>query len=538
MDGINIDDLTIEQYLMLTQEHRTPSMVKKVDDMTIAEYVEHEERIKRQYSRNSGSYFPTYFDHYTSSNNTTLEFPRNTYFNPIIPNTKFNYDSKDMELDEEVGYTTDEESVMSEHEAIDPVHAVNIQSFEEELSSEEDLDEWLNAKMEKHMSMQEEKNDEDALIAIIKSIREKSNIDAAAMSVEMDHMKQQETLGTVKNVLVKTDKFEFLCDLVVIDMPENLGEMIILGRPFLETIHAQIDVFQEEISLGIGKDRIKFDVNGNPRRPNITIEKIYMENTSQKEESFNPLEIGHDLFSYKSPACLQFEQDTRNYDTIDPQNEITGQTNLLLDKGGFTKIWHVCKPVQVFYDDGSDFFQVRYENQRIDDTTRERRYYEWVAQNYEFDNNKTPSTTTVSDKCPYKTNYPTPILLDEWETRCHITYTEVKIGHTNIYDYDREIVFNEWILDNFDVEEEYAKEIGNLYSRRFDEYKRVFDNEVENLSNEYTLRVGKKGYVVDDVWEICEQYHKNVINSWHDVGYEEEELWRSEDEKLTINHLL
>ncbi|GKF06438.1 hypothetical protein Tco_0037106 [Tanacetum coccineum] len=129
--------------------------------------------------------------------------------------------------------------------------------------------------------------------------------------------------------------------------------MIILGRPFLETIHAQIDVFQEEISLGIGKDRIKFDVNGNPRRPNITIEKIYMENTSQKEESFNPLEIGHDLFSYKSPACLQFEQDTRNYDTIDPQNEITGQTNLLLDKGGFTKIWHVCKPVQVFYDDGS-----------------------------------------------------------------------------------------------------------------------------------------------------------------------------------------
>ncbi|GKE19095.1 hypothetical protein Tco_1426672 [Tanacetum coccineum] len=167
-----------------------------------------------------------------------------------------------------------------------------------------------------------------------------------------------------------------------------------------------------------------------------------------------------------------------------------------------------------------------------------------------FDNG-TPSTT-VSDKCPYKTHYPTPISPDEWDTRCHITYTrstsnqnipnneptlfslehselgekanisrspklqpfrprpcnysfddwlKVKIGHTNIYDSDWEIVFNKSILDSFDVEDEYAKEIRNLYSRRFDKYKRVFDNEVENLSNEYTLRIGKKGYVLDDVWE-------------------------------------
>ncbi|GKC13652.1 hypothetical protein Tco_1010434 [Tanacetum coccineum] len=218
----------------------------------------------------------------------------------------------------------------------------------------------------------------------------------------------------------------------------------------------------------------------------------------------------------------------------------------------------------------------------MNDTTCERRYYELVAQNYEFDNNRTSSTTTVSDKCPYKTNYPTPVPIDEWDTRCHITHTrdtsnqnipnndhtplslehselgdkanisesskiqpfrprpcdysfdewlKVKIGHTNIYDSDQEIMFNDWILDSFDVEEEYAKEIGNPYSRRFDEYKRVFDNEIENLSNECTLRVGKRGYVLDDVWKKYEQYHKKVINSWHNEGFEEEELWRSGDEK-------
>ncbi|GJX11539.1 hypothetical protein Tco_0201398 [Tanacetum coccineum] len=48
MDGINIDDLTIEQYLRLTQENHASSMVKKVDDMTIVEYLEYEEAMKIQ----------------------------------------------------------------------------------------------------------------------------------------------------------------------------------------------------------------------------------------------------------------------------------------------------------------------------------------------------------------------------------------------------------------------------------------------------------------------------------------------------------
>ncbi|GJU66767.1 hypothetical protein Tco_1253026 [Tanacetum coccineum] len=146
IDGINIDDLIIEQYLRLTQENHTPSMVKKVDDMTIAEYIEYEERIKRQYSRNFGSYFLTY---------SVIAHP--TITQPL--------NFLDMELDEEAGYTTDEESVMTEHKVIDPAHAVK-------LSSEEDHDEWLKVEMEKHTSKQNEKNKEDALTAIIKSIRE------------------------------------------------------------------------------------------------------------------------------------------------------------------------------------------------------------------------------------------------------------------------------------------------------------------------------------------------------------------------------
>ncbi|GJU64951.1 reverse transcriptase domain-containing protein, partial [Tanacetum coccineum] len=417
IDGINFDDLTIEQYLRLTQENQTPSMVKKVEEITISEYIEYEEGIKRQYSRNSRSYFPTYSGHCISSNNTALEFPHNASFNPIPPNTKFNYDSKDMKLDEEAGYTTDEESVMSEHEAIDPVHVVNTQSFKEELSSKEDLDEWLKGEIEKHMSKQDEKNEEDALIAIIKSIIEECrvvhknkqmsaseganlkksfktmkdtinndtftnasnnvmprsiyeylklvNLGGATMLVKIDDMTQQETLGTMKNVQVKIDKFEFPCDFVVF--------------------------YDDESGEDCG-----------------------MWPTCNRDLSF--------CYGYK---------------------EVFGKS-----KHGMLRQWICFRDHERHIVKGSctgfaDFLQVRYGNQRIDDITHEQRYYEWVAQNYKFDNNITPSTTTVPDKCPYKTNYPTPISLDDGTQGAILPIQR----------------------------EEHAKEIGNPYSRRFDEYK-------------------------------------------------------------------
>ncbi|GJZ67946.1 hypothetical protein Tco_0631186 [Tanacetum coccineum] len=47
-NGVDIEDLTIEQYLELTHENHAPSVGIKVDDMTIAEYLEYEETIKTQ----------------------------------------------------------------------------------------------------------------------------------------------------------------------------------------------------------------------------------------------------------------------------------------------------------------------------------------------------------------------------------------------------------------------------------------------------------------------------------------------------------
>ncbi|GJU61304.1 hypothetical protein Tco_1243139 [Tanacetum coccineum] len=125
--------------------YKSGSSEKKFNDgdvMFIEIIKKYDDSFKEELGEDERSYFPTYSGHCTPSKNTTIEILRNVYFNPIWPNTEFNYDSEDMELDEEAGYTTDEESVMSEQEAINPAYAINTQSFEEELSFEEVLDKW------------------------------------------------------------------------------------------------------------------------------------------------------------------------------------------------------------------------------------------------------------------------------------------------------------------------------------------------------------------------------------------------------------
>ncbi|GKC28751.1 putative reverse transcriptase domain-containing protein [Tanacetum coccineum] len=64
--------------------------------------------------------------------------------------------------------------------------------------------------------------------------------------------------GIAKNVLVGIDKFVFPVDFVVLDMPEDIKVPLILGRPFLSTAHAKIDVFKRKITLKVGNDNIVF----------------------------------------------------------------------------------------------------------------------------------------------------------------------------------------------------------------------------------------------------------------------------------------
>ena len=66
--------------------------------------------------------------------------------------------------------------------------------------------------------------------------------------------------GVVEDLLVKVDKLIFPADFIVLDMEEDKSVPIILGRPFLATAGAMIDVKNGRLTLNAGGEQVKFKV--------------------------------------------------------------------------------------------------------------------------------------------------------------------------------------------------------------------------------------------------------------------------------------
>ena len=64
--------------------------------------------------------------------------------------------------------------------------------------------------------------------------------------------------GVVEDVLVKVNKFLFSTDFVKLDFEADKQCPIILGRPFLNTARALIDVYKGKLTLRVGSERIEF----------------------------------------------------------------------------------------------------------------------------------------------------------------------------------------------------------------------------------------------------------------------------------------
>ncbi|GKA03209.1 ribonuclease H-like domain-containing protein [Tanacetum coccineum] len=78
------------------------------------------------------------------------------------------------------------------------------------------------------------------------------------LTIELDNRIIKHPRGIAKNVLVRIGKFIFPIDFIILDIPEDDDAPLILGRPFLSTAHAKIDVFKIKITLRVGEDKIVF----------------------------------------------------------------------------------------------------------------------------------------------------------------------------------------------------------------------------------------------------------------------------------------
>ncbi|XP_073271527.1 uncharacterized protein [Primulina huaijiensis] len=80
------------------------------------------------------------------------------------------------------------------------------------------------------------------------------------MSLQLADRSVKYPRGVIEDVLVKVDRFIFPADFVVLDMEEDMEMPLILGRPFLATGKALIDVQEWKLRLRVGEEEITFDV--------------------------------------------------------------------------------------------------------------------------------------------------------------------------------------------------------------------------------------------------------------------------------------
>ncbi|KAK5811504.1 hypothetical protein PVK06_026842 [Gossypium arboreum] len=80
------------------------------------------------------------------------------------------------------------------------------------------------------------------------------------MSIQLADRSVKYPRGIIEDVLVKVDKFIFPVDFVVLDMDEDMEVPLILGRPFLATARAIIDVGEGKLVLRVGDEKITFKI--------------------------------------------------------------------------------------------------------------------------------------------------------------------------------------------------------------------------------------------------------------------------------------
>ncbi|GJX93638.1 phospholipase-like protein [Tanacetum coccineum] len=307
---------------------------------------------------------------------------------------------------------------------------------------------------------------------------ELKNLSETKMLVEMANMRKMAPLGIVKDILIKIDKFMFPSDFIILDQTSN--STVILGRPFLATIHAQISVFEKEISIRIGDERVTFHIDKNDHNFTPT-EEIFMLNSIKIDEPIaKRLKISNNTTThFCKPIMQECDKDFKAWPSCNPvRNQCDGGHEIYkIDEHSKTKYWFFPNDNERKEIKGGgvsflNFLIIRYGSCQVEDSVWRKIYLEWCNKN-------------SPDKKPRPRYY----TFKEW--------VKLKKGHIDI-----------------------SKD---PLGRCFDEYKWVFHREIEQLADDYQIKIREKGQILDEIWAKCKRVQGKNKDWWYDYWYKDEE---------------
>ncbi|GKE50327.1 reverse transcriptase domain-containing protein [Tanacetum coccineum] len=143
------------------------------------------------------------------------------------------------------------------------------------------------------------------------------------MTLELADRSITHPKGLAEDVFVKVGKFHFPTDFVVVDFEADPRVPLILGRSFLRTGRALIDVYGEEITLRVDNEAVTFNLNQTTRYSStyddssinrIDVIDVACEEFSQEVLGFsnnssdsNPTLSSEPILSSNTPSFTPFE---------------------------------------------------------------------------------------------------------------------------------------------------------------------------------------------------------------------------------------
>nr|GEV63126.1 reverse transcriptase domain-containing protein [Tanacetum cinerariifolium] len=174
------------------------------------------------------------------------------------------------------------------------------------------------------------------------------------MILELADRSTTRLAGFAEDVFVKVEKFHFPTDFVVVDYVVDPRVPLILGRPFLRTGRAFIDVYGEELTLRVDDEAITFKVGQTSKysyNDAKSINRIDVINVAYEED--------RDFLLEETNAFLTIKDDLISPDIDDSCYDSEGDIRFLEEflNGCMMAIFHdmIEETIEVFMDDFSIF---------------------------------------------------------------------------------------------------------------------------------------------------------------------------------------
>ncbi|GJS00255.1 reverse transcriptase domain-containing protein [Tanacetum coccineum] len=153
-----------------------------------------------------------------------------------------------------------------------------------------------------------------------------SELTPTCMTLELADRSISEPIGIAEDVYVTVGKFQFPADFVVVDFEPDPRVPLILGRSFLKTSRALIDVYEGEITLRVGKEAITFNLDQTSRYTadynHMTANRIdhndmlYVKNTLRKFLVLS--DVTHDFLLFEEADSFLALEDDPTSPEVDP----------------------------------------------------------------------------------------------------------------------------------------------------------------------------------------------------------------------------